>query len=93
MNAGGGAYHIKEKRHVEVPRVLRCDDQTYELCSCSVHRGEVGEGHYIAVVRDPADGTWRKMNDSNVSTCPADEVDALLGQAFMLFYAKQQAAL
>ncbi len=73
--------------------MLTRDGQTYEVCSCSVHQGEAGDGHYIAVVRDPADGTWRKINDNSISTCPAAEVDELLGQAFMLFYAKQNASV
>ncbi|GBG26030.1 Ubiquitin carboxyl-terminal hydrolase, putative [Hondaea fermentalgiana] len=60
----------------------------YSLFGVVRHSGSLRGGHYTAHVK-AADGTWRLMNDSTVTTMPGPP-DGLDDQAYMLFYSLPQ---
>ena len=82
---------IKENRDMQIPFIL--DDFEggpnfeYILYSAIIHTGAAGSGHYRTLFRPEPTGTWMLADDSSVAVYAGD-VQALLKQAFVLFYTK-----
>ena len=56
----------------------------YDLLAVNEQFGSMRSGHYIAKVKDPDTGQWRKFNDSSVSSIQPAEV--VTENAMVLYY-------
>ena len=82
---------IKENRDMQIPFILGDFEGgpnfEYVLYSAIIHDGAAGSGHYFTLFRPEPTGTWMFASDSSVAVYAGD-VQALLKQAFVLFYTK-----
>ena len=81
---------LKERRDLDIPLLLDHFEGgptfEYVLYSAIIHDGDAGGGHYSTLFHPAETGTWMLANDSSVSAYTGN-VDHLLQQAFLMFYA------
>ena len=61
----------------------------YELYGIVVHRGTIGQGHYISFIK--SNGNWYEINDTRVQRVAQQVVQSQ--HAYMLFYEAQDAQI
>jgi ubiquitin C-terminal hydrolase len=82
----------KERRDLDIPILLDHFEGgpsfEYVLCSAIIHDGHAGGGHYFTLFRPTETGAWMLADDSSV-TVYTGNVNQLLKQVFLMFYAKK----
>ena len=95
MQVNSKSSMIERWQYLRIRTATKCDlcdfeggpNFEYVLYSAIIHDGAAGSGHYFTLFRPEPTGTWMLANDSSVAVYAGD-VQALLKQAFVLFYTK-----
>ena len=65
---------------------LQGSDNPYELYGIVVHKGTVGQGHYISFIKN--NSQWYEINDNRVQPVTPEFIKEQ--HAYMLFYESQE---
>lgn len=68
---------------------IRQSDYIYDLYGVCNHEGDMSQGHYKAVCKNPLNGRWYVYDDAKVSELREDQI--VTRMAYLLFYRRQNA--
>lgn len=64
------------------PTVSRSGSLLYDLYAVLLHTGSLEKGHYFALIKDVADGSWYRFDDEKVTLLGDEELDRELRKAY-----------
>ena len=81
-NEGDGGSGNSNSSEPKIDEIVREGSLQYDLYAVLLHAGSLEKGHYFALIKDVADGSWYRFDDERVTHLSPEQLSRELKKAY-----------